>query len=567
VIYDILEVFNKKYEEEGEKFILDNYVLKDGLYIKIGDNEKCEIFIKKSKKDNKKSRIEHFFLDEDNINKTNTMEWFKIRDYYSNVIEAGKTYDAPQKTILNNNYLTLFMKNTKFLETKFDYIKTKLFDKITDFASFKSENEKLIVSGYNDYIQQPNRKSDIEKKAQTLKTIFNKIQDIAKQHSPKEYIKIFFDENEETYKQESSIYISLKIYNKNEYSKNVDGVIYGLSNYNMGLNGKKPFLEHKTKKLPYPFMIKTDIALKIKIFFDWLGFQEYRTDLLPSMFLSKYSDNGEAIIKDFDYLPEVKTAKNDIKILKKPIKVINFVKLKDKDSFKEDYEITKLDQLEKDVSDIFYNGHLLNNYYDDVYNKIDEKLANLIYITRGAMINYFKKYREYEFYQAVKKFGTHFIIGHLRRNNNYKAKESLNLKLSLIKHNKGDIVDINALQNKVLDKLKSSDYSALNEEEFSYLSGQIVTYLLGKSEKYEKNADLLEPFLRTNGAKRLKENIKSVYFKYKHAAPLKYMLLNNAITLVLAYEVDDESPYDTDNFLIGVLSNNILYTSTKTEEN
>lgn len=563
MIYDILEIFNKKYEEEGEKLILDSYTLKDGLYIRIS-GEKYEVFIKKNKK-NKNSEIEHFFLDENGINRTDEMGWFKFRDYYSNMIEVNKAYDVPKKSIHNNNYLTLFMKIEKFLETDFNYIKEKLFDKVANFTSFESENEKLILEDYQDYIYKPDRKVDMEEKTQTLKAIFPMLQDIVKEHSPKEYIRIFFDEDESVYKQEGAIYVSLKIYNDNKYSKNVEGVVYGLSNYNMGLNSKKPFLEHKTKKLPYPFMIKTDTALKIKIFFDWFAFQGYQTDLLPKIFLSKFSDNGQAIIRDFDYLPEIETEKHKITILDKPINIINFIKLGDKNGLKEDFEIKELPQLEKVVNDIFYNGFLINNYYYDVYSKIDEKLANLIYITRGAMINYFKKQRKEEFYQVIEKFGTYFVIEHLRRNNVYKAKESLNLKLSLVRHNKGDIVDISALQNRILDRLKTSNYTQLSKEEFSYLSGQVVMYLLYKSEKHEKNADLLEPFLRTNTAKRLKENIEAIYFKYKHAIRLKYLLLNNALSLILAYETDDESPYDKDGFLVGALTNNILYT--KTEEN
>ncbi|MDR0579600.1 MAG: hypothetical protein LBG21_03255 [Campylobacteraceae bacterium] len=396
-----------------------------------------------------------------------------------------------------------------------------------------------------------------------MKNCFDEIIKIIKEKKIKNYIKIFFDEELEKYANESEIYLSLKIFNDSSYNKKIEDKIYGLSNSNMGLNSKKPFLEHKTKKISYPFMIKTDTAFRIKIFFDWFGFQGCKTDLLPKIFLSKFSDNGQAIIKDFDYLPEIETKNHKITTLDKPINVINFVKLGDKNGLKEDFEIKELDQLENIVSNTFYNGYLVNNYYDEVYSKMDKKLVNLIYITRGAMINYFKKHRKEEFYQVIEKFGTHFIIGHLRRNNNDKAKESLNLKLSLIRHNKGDIVDINALQSRILDRLKTSNYTQLNKEEFFYLSGQIATYLLHKSKKHKKNADLLEPFLRTNTVKRLKENIEAVYFKYQHAVWLRSLLLNNALSLILAYEADDELPYDIDSFLIGALSNNIFYTENK----
>ena len=50
MIYDLLEVFRKKYEIDGDKLILDTYELKDGLYIKVYDDETMEYFIKSSRK-------------------------------------------------------------------------------------------------------------------------------------------------------------------------------------------------------------------------------------------------------------------------------------------------------------------------------------------------------------------------------------------------------------------------------------------------------------------------------------------------------------------------------------
>ena len=38
MIYDILEVFKKLYDESRDKIILDNYLLKDGLYVIVDDN-------------------------------------------------------------------------------------------------------------------------------------------------------------------------------------------------------------------------------------------------------------------------------------------------------------------------------------------------------------------------------------------------------------------------------------------------------------------------------------------------------------------------------------------------
>ncbi|MCK9372756.1 MAG: hypothetical protein M0P91_06135 [Sulfuricurvum sp.] len=112
MIYDVLEVFKKEYEQKGDKLILDNYQLKDGLYVKINDNGNIGYYIKSSQKVKKdgKNETEHSFKDTLSNNQNLLYEWFKQRDYYSNVIDTGKAYDAPKKTIHNNNYLTLFMK-------------------------------------------------------------------------------------------------------------------------------------------------------------------------------------------------------------------------------------------------------------------------------------------------------------------------------------------------------------------------------------------------------------------------------------------------------------------------
>jgi CRISPR-associated protein Csh1 len=89
------------------------------------------------------------------------------------------------------------------------------------------------------------------------------------------------------------------------------------------------------------------------------------------------------------------------------------------------------------------------------------------------------------------------------------------------------------------------------------LCGQVVKYLLTKSKSGKKNADMLEPFLRAKNVKKLKDEVKFTYFKYKHEIRLDQTKFNNALSLILAY--DDEGAVDTDSFLVGILSQNIFY--------
>jgi len=557
MIYDLLEVFRKKYEIEGDKLILDNYALKDGLYIKIKD-ESIEYFIKSSRKVKMdgKSITEHDFKDISGIMQSKDYEWFKSRDYYSNVIDTGKSYDAPKKTIHNNNYLTLFMKIENFLNVEFSYLRAKLFKKVLNFKEFDSKNEKKILENFCHLIKPLSRKKDIVKKMRELERILPQIQEFAKEYNPKEYIRIFFEKGKDIYKSESAIYLALKLYNDNKYSIEVDGNILGLSNYNMGLNSKKPFLEQKTKKLSTPFMVSTTMALEVKLFFDWLALQPYKTDLFKNMFVNKFSDNGKAIINDFDYLP-VK-----IEEFKDSILVKNFLQIKEKT----DFEIKELFTLETIVDEVFYNKQLKNNYFRDdlkVSDFVSKKLQQLIFETKYAMVNYFKKYNEKEFYQVIKKYGTDFVIEHLRQNRDYRAKESLNLKFSLLQYKGEAVMDIKEVQKKVITKLETSDYSDLSSEEFFYLCGQTAKYLLTKSKSGKKDADMLEPFLRAKSVKKLKDEIKFTFFKYKHEIGLNQTKFNNALSLITAYEKDDV--FNSDSFLVGVLSQNLFYM--KKEEN
>ena len=75
------------------------------------------------------------------------------------------------------------------------------------------------------------------------------------------YVKVFFDFDFEIYQRESKRYMYHKIFNSDKYNIDVDSKSYGLSNFNMGLNSKKPYLEHKTMRRKTPFMVSLETAL------------------------------------------------------------------------------------------------------------------------------------------------------------------------------------------------------------------------------------------------------------------------------------------------------------------
>ncbi len=553
MIYDLLEVFKKEYEEHKDKLILDNYVLKDGLYIKINKDNSIEYFIFQN--DKKEDKKENCFTSLDKTIKKKEYEWFKQVDYYSEWISANKMfYD---KKIHNINYLSFFVKLESFVSKdekkllKADAIENH-FNSFIDFSKFIKKEEKEILLNYQDKFKDEKRKKDILDKYEFIKNNINKLVETAKENGISNYIKVFFDENIEKYQEESNIYYSFKIFNDISHSKTFDKKIYGLSDSNMGLNAKKPYLEHKSRKLISPFMVLDNDALMIKKFFDWLKFQDYQNkNPLGKQFFVNRDFKEKDLITEYDYLSI------DIDKLDDSIYYKNYLKIMENKRLVDDENIDTLVRLEKIVDEVFYNYQLISNYYGEVYKKLDKHFANLIYLTRDGMRNYFKKFDERTFYELINKYATQFVLEHLRKNRELSAKKSLNLKLSLQNHKGENIMNIEQIQKDIKERLDTDNYKSLKEDEFFYLCGQTAKYLLSKSKSGKKDADMLEPFLRVKNVKKLKDEIKFTFFKYKHEIGLNQKNFNNAMSLISAYEGDET--IDNDSFLVGLLSKNIFY--------
>ena len=556
MIYDLLKAFKQEYEQYGDKLILDHYELKEGLYVRVLQDGKFEPFIVKKRK------RELFFTNLDGETDYDAYTWFKERDYNSGYLNSNKSfYD---KKIHNVNYLSLFIKQDSLTtqdvkkRLKKDAIKYQYYY-LCNYKKFTKPQEKEILKTFQKKFQDRNRRKEILRKYRWIKNNLQNIVVLAQEYGVKNYIKIFFDAPLQQYQDESNIYYAIKIFNDIAYSKTVSDLVYGLSDSNMGLNSKKPFLEHKNRKLTTPFMILKEDALLTKKFFDWLKFQNLQEKKPLTNHQAFFIDRDfkeQDLIIGYDYLP------SKIDKLQEPMMLKNHLLLKEKKMYIEDQKIEYLSQLEEAVDTILYNGQLKNNYYGEVYKKLDNRFQNLIYSTRDAMVNYFQKYDDRSFYSVIKKYATHFAIEHIKHSRFLSAGKCLNLKFSLLEYkNKERIMNIKSMQRGVLDKLSNSDYANLTKEEFFYLAGQIASYLISMSESHQKNGDMLEAYLRANNAQKLKRVIEMEYFKYKHAINLGYVRFNNAMSLVMAYEGNDKLSDlgNMDAFLVGVLSQNIFY--------
>ncbi len=563
MIYDILEVFKKEYETSGDALILGSYSLKDGLYVKINKDKTLEFFELKTVK------REKLFTNLDGIQNSEALDWFKQKDYYSSYINSNKSlFD---KKIHNINYLSYFFK----LENS-DYVKDKIeehFNILLDFGKFKDKKDKEVLESYQDRLKSEDRKKDILEKCEILKNCFDEIIEVANTKEIKNYVKIFFREDLKTYRDESEIYLSLKIFNDSSYNQKIEDSIFGLSNSNMGLNSKKPFLENKTRKVNAPFLLKNEDALILKKFFDWLKVQPYNQDRTldeEHFFLQKHSSNDEAEITDFDYIP---TKKDDINRQFTHIVVKNYLELEDKDKkLISDYEIKELWQLEDKVDELFYNRQLKYNYYKEskdikVSDFLSKELQSILFATKFTMINYFKKYNDNGFLNIVKKYGTHFVINHYMNEREFKAKETMNLKLSL---QKGEYMDIKQELQNLKNMLEAEEYEQLSKDEYLFLAGQWAAYLLSLSKADNKNKTLAlaEQYFKAKYISKIQSILNNDLERFKHEIRLSNSWALKAVALLKAYGDDAKlKDKEKDRFLVGFMAKNTFYEKRKKEEN
>lgn len=569
MIYDILEKFKTLYEEKGDGLILGSYTLKDGLYVKIDKDGKCDYFESKTIK--KEKQFTTILGRED----SNSYAWFKEVDYYSSYLNSNKAlFD---KKIHNINYLSLYFKAEND-----EYVKEKLrehFATVLSFKKFKDTKEKDILSTFEEHIKIYSRKKDIVKKYNILKSNFDKILQKSKDLEIKNYVKIFFEEDLEKYKKESDIYLSLKIFNDIKYNQKIENKIYGLSNANMGLNAKKPFLENKTRKVVAPFILENEDALILKKFFDWLKLQPYRDEYNKTkdryldedhFFMQKHSKNDEAEIIDFDYIP---LSSENIQKHFKSILVKNYLKVKKGQELIQDYNIESLPHLEQKINELFYNNQLIFNYYKDakdikVSGFLSKQLQSILFITKFSMNNYFRKYDESNFLSIIKKYSTACVLDSFLHSRELKAKEALNLKFAILENKGEKIVNIETILESIEQRLEEGENNkALNKEEFLFLSGQWAYYLLSQSKSSDRTFSLAEHYFRIKSIDRLKFALNNDLNKYKHAISRDAKKIRKVISLLKSFESDNSrlSDYELDIFLVGFTVENVFYKKNKKE--
>lgn len=614
MIKECIEIFQEELKKDPN-LILKSYLPKDGKYILVTmkENEDWALSEPLTIKYDKKTKI----IDGEN---SLNYDFIKYLDYHSNILDSNKSMDF-KKLIQSSNYYSIFFKENIYpKEESAKIILSRIYELLDSgkFSLDKIDEEKSIfkeeiyagldfedvekfkkffssILRYFDTLKDPYTKyKDKESKVlyeenENILGIVNTeevekirnwlIKNLDKFNlnpDNKTYFKIFFvyEDKEKTkraYKREQERYLRSNSFNKNKYNKEIDGKIFGLSNNNMGLNEKKPYLSNFDRIINEPYLISTEDAEIQKTFFDYLDnlvrrqiyrvyFDIKREKILENDFdlnedfkgyeLFLYPDKNEAAILSYKQY-----TKNlfDIDITFKEYIKENYGKDAKEDDIKKQKSkysyMTKRSDVMKNVDWVYFYNYFYKNR-DSLENlNIKDGNLKLIIINHGQnALNFILNGKEKYFKKNLDSLMFDSIKYSLSNNYFNKAIAQFNYYLSFKDYFEKNIGGLfMTLQKDMKEKIRSGgNFEFESDEEFLFGIGQILRYLLDKSNIGDKNLTFIREYLDNDNPKEIVEKLKKLIFRYGHNIKvIKNSNLNGLISKVLSYEykgkkVDDK---------------------------
>lgn len=466
---------------------------------------------------------------------------------------------------VNLDFVELIKKIDKELSSEVQSVKEKL----TELRE-KLLNEK-------DKIQKENIKTDIEIVAKQVISVENS----------GDYIIFYLNKPIERYKITNSRYLADKLFNKDDYKVEIKNELFGVSGFlnSIDSGGNKPFWLHKTatfevanrlsnsdveilnqfeqilkrKTLPNPlpiFIYKDELQNDlISLFKDTgfkLGYKElidslwknYSTDFANYYLLNWQNTKDGLVFQDFDFVSKFEydfdaQIKNLFEIQEKGGKaLITYPKVKN---------VFELEQFV--FKPLLQSKYLRLDYFSELKKDDFEGLGNTFQT--------YSKYRKtvYDFVYKSKRQGideyifTDMVFSHikddLKQNNSFSIKEKLNIWFSLFeefKHNKQENGITMASQLKKYHEFVAQlsmgkiDVDKATDKEFAFAAGQVIDYLLGKSQAQDKSYQLLEPYLQQAKCQEFKRAISNDIARYKHAINDGETRFKSVCDFVLTYD-------------------------------
>jgi CRISPR-associated protein Csh1 len=425
----------------------------------------------------------------------------------------------------------------------------------------------------------------------------------------------------EDYKTIHAEFLSNKLFNKDKYNiKTETGEIYGISDDMSGFNDSKPFLKHQTGPIEVNYRVNGKDAMKLHEFFrlqkknkllpnpmpifvDEKELTEevvnfYKTDkkkghkeIIEHLLKDRKDDlqnyyliyfhnaqKGSRII-DLDFVPVFEYKMNDLP----SIKPLFQMKSKKEGNLFKNYKIENRFQFQNEILNPVFNKQLIQEtknglwikYFDDLEVKPEygatEAIVNLFYKYRKSLYDYiYKSKREAITDNMFQDIMINSIIDNILHdedfNKTYSIKNKLNIWFNLYNYfnNNKNKKDMASKIQELLEKCRkvaNNDGEHLSEDpkEFAFIAGQVIYFLLDKSESANKSHAMLEPFLQKTKVDQLQKAITNTINAYKHAIDFGKGRFERLSKEVLAYDKDINLKDVQPLFLAGYFAEPIIY--------
>lgn len=531
-------------------------------------------------------------------------------------VNTNKCFDLPTKAIhscspycvaIKKENLTggeKYNKNTK--NQVYERINS-YFDKALELIEDETEKQKVILFK-NTINSEDSFNSWIKNLAE-----FKELKDA-------DYVIFYLDESIEKFTKTNDKYLSDKLFNTNDYNKEVKGTTFGTSDFFNGFPTKKPFLTHQSASFDIANRISSEDAKNLYELQDILGRNIlprplpifiYQEELQEEIRIIKkgvedgekfgyreiiekihekhhadignyyllYYDRGE--IKDFDFVAKFEYTLKD--------QSGNKWEILDLFNGGNAQTIKNVFHFQLAVLQLVFNNNLITKtkndtyqykYFDDIESKYCKSGINYIQILKFRRAFYdfiYKSKRQAITSTMFDEILQTSILEDVRldeiKNNFHTEERSIRQKLNIWFSLTNNF--INAKNNQVMSsklqthrefikQLADGKTDINTDEQYAFTVGQVIYYLLSKSKTADRSYKRLEPFMQQVQSKELNKSIARLFDSYKHEnfsgnfrAPFAQ---------ILSYETKTNIRDLIPTILSGVFSENALYSNTEKPE-
>ncbi len=575
MIQECLDVFRDELDKKGPKLILDDYIPAAGTYLIVAKDGRIieNVDIRMDKKTNTLIAGQSSFRDICNY------------DYQSRLVSMNKPVDS-KKVIHSNNYLSFWVKKDSIVSGKlteeiidgyYDVLKNPLEKK------YKKTKEASRICKMFEEMEGAPPEEEIEKKRIWIKEHIFALNDVV-DFSRKDYLKIFFKEDNALYEKEGRRYFLPNIYNSNDYNIEIENRIYGLPDNNLGMNAKKPLLSFKTRKYPASYLLDSDKVLFQKQFFDLLmnfasarkyniyvdtaareinGFENGKApDSMESgYYIRIQKGKNEAEIQNQDNITDYKT-KMEPKFNFEPILGAKYDKHREYGDKYGTYD-SRI-QVGELINTVFFSNYLSGNYYVNVSEITinDEILKQSVILARDAIFDWVYKGIDRGFQNILEKVSINLIKGNLLNRYRERVLWQLDLRYSFRNYFSGGKINmaetISGIKESLKLKIRAKETIPLeNDDEYFYAVGQLAAYLISLNRSKDRNQSLLNPFLNAKSDVMIKSRILQLYKKYNYSISDMDRRVKNLLALVEGYIPDGK--IDQEMIILGYACDNLIY--------